>query len=137
MLEYSLEGLMHWIFIGRIDAEAPILWPHDVKSQFTGKDLDAGKDWGHEKKGVTEDEMIGWHHELMDMSLGKLKEIVRTGKLNMLQSMGLQRVGHDWTTEQQLTLIIAMCYSPTSPEMKQQLWKPGARDKHVEWVTWY
>ena len=52
-----------WIVIGRTDAkaEAPIFWPPDVKSQLTGKDPDAGKDWGQEK-GVTEDEMVGWHH---------------------------------------------------------------------------
>ena len=42
----------------------PILWPPDVKSQLTGKDPDAGKDWGQEEKGVTEDEMVGWHHQL-------------------------------------------------------------------------
>ena len=55
---------MNWIFIGRTDpeAEAPILWPSDVKSQLTGKDPDAGKDWGQEEKGATEDEMVGWHH---------------------------------------------------------------------------
>ena len=55
-----------WIFIGRTDVEAepPILWPPDVKSWFTGKDPDAGKDWGQEEKGMTEDEMVGWHHRL-------------------------------------------------------------------------
>ena len=54
-----------WIYIGRNDAEAedPILWPHDVKSQLTEKDPDAGKDWGQEN-GATEDEMVGWHHLL-------------------------------------------------------------------------
>ena len=53
------------MFIGRTDAEAeaPILWPSDAKSQFTGKDPDAGKDRGQEKQ-VTEDEMVGWHHRL-------------------------------------------------------------------------
>ena len=53
-----------WIFIGRTDAEVepPILWLHDVKSQFTGKELDAGKDWRQEEKGTTEDEIVGWHH---------------------------------------------------------------------------
>ena len=52
------------IFIGRTDAEAetPILWPPDLKSCLTGKDSDAGRDWGQEKKGTTEDEMAGWHH---------------------------------------------------------------------------
>ena len=55
-----------WIFVGRTDAEAeaPILWPPDVKSHLTGKDPDAGKAWGQEEKGMTEDEMVGWHHWL-------------------------------------------------------------------------
>ena len=55
-----------WIFIGRIDAEAevPILWPPDAKSCLTGKNPDYGKDWGQEEKGMTEDEMVGWHHWL-------------------------------------------------------------------------
>ena len=55
-----------WLFIGRTDtkAEAPILWPPDVKSWLTGKDPDAGKGWGQEEKGTTEDEMVGWHHWL-------------------------------------------------------------------------
>ena len=47
-----------------IIAEAPILWPPDVKSWFIGKDPDAGKDWGQEEKGMTEDEMVGWHQWL-------------------------------------------------------------------------
>ena len=50
------------IFIGRMDAEAPILWPPEANSQLTGKDPDAGKDGGQEKKGATEDGMVGWHH---------------------------------------------------------------------------
>ena len=52
--------------VGRTDAEAesPVLWPPDMKSQLTGKDSDAGRDWGQEKKGMTEDGMVGWHHQL-------------------------------------------------------------------------
>ena len=55
-----------WVFIGRTDVEAeiPILWPPDAKSWLIWKDPDAGKDWGQEKKGRTEDEMVGWHHRL-------------------------------------------------------------------------
>ena len=55
-----------WIFTGRTEAEAeaPILWPPDVKCRLIGKDLGAEKDWRQEKKGVTEDEMVGWHHQL-------------------------------------------------------------------------
>ena len=58
------------------DAEALILWPPDAKSWLTGKDPDAGKDWGQEDKGMKEDEMAGWYHRLNDMSLGKLRELV-------------------------------------------------------------
>ena len=59
------KGNQFWIFIGSTDAEveAPNLWPSDVKSQLTGKNPDAKKDWG-QKKGVTEDEIIVWHHRL-------------------------------------------------------------------------
>ena len=55
-----------WVFIGEIDVEAetPILRPPDVKSWLTGKDPDAGRDWGQKEKGMTEDEMAGWHHRL-------------------------------------------------------------------------
>ena len=55
-----------WIFIGRTDYEAktPILWLPDTMSQLIGKDSDAGKNWGQEEKQVTEDVMVGWHHQL-------------------------------------------------------------------------
>ena len=58
------KGNQFWKFIGRTDAEAeaPILSPPDAKNQLTGRDLDAGKDWRQEEKGVTEDEMAEWHH---------------------------------------------------------------------------
>ena len=60
------EGNQSWIFIEKTDAKAeiPILWPPDVKSWLIWKDPDAGKDWRPEEKGMTEDEMIGWHHQL-------------------------------------------------------------------------
>ena len=56
------EGNQSWIFTERTDAEAPMLCPPDVNSQPTGKDPDAGEDWGQEEKGATEDEMVRWHH---------------------------------------------------------------------------
>ena len=60
------KGNQSWIFIGRTDAEAetPILWPPDMKNWLIGKDSDAGRDWRQEEKGTTEDEMVGWHHQL-------------------------------------------------------------------------
>ena len=77
MLEKTLESLLDckeikpvypkgnqpWTFIGRTDAEVPILWPPNGKSRLTGKDPDAGKDWGQQEKGVAEDEMVGWRHQ--------------------------------------------------------------------------
>ena len=62
------KGDQPWIFIGRTDAEAeaeaPIFWPPDAKNWLIGKDPDAGKDWRWEEKGMTEDEMVRWHHRL-------------------------------------------------------------------------
>ena len=60
------KGDQSWVFIGRTDVEAetPTLWPPDAKSWLIGKDLGAGKDWGQEEKGMTEDAMVGWHHWL-------------------------------------------------------------------------
>ena len=58
------KGSQSWIFTGRADAEfeTPVLWPPDVKNWVIGKDPDAGRDWGQEKKGTIEGEMVGWHH---------------------------------------------------------------------------
>ena len=71
------KGNQSWIFIRRTDAEAEtlILWPPDAKNWLIKKDPDAGKDWRWEENGMTEDEMVGWHHS-MDMSLSKLQELV-------------------------------------------------------------
>ena len=60
------EGDQPWVFIGRTHAEAetPVLWPSHAKSRLIGKDPDAGRDWGQEEKGMTENQMAGWHHRL-------------------------------------------------------------------------
>ena len=97
------QGDQSWVFIGRTDAEAetPILWPPDVKGWLIWKDPDAGKDWGQEEKGMTEDEMVGWHHEgtrwiwvWVDS-----RSWWWTGRPSVLRFMELQRFGHDWVTE--------------------------------------
>ena len=66
------KGDQSWVFIGRTDveADAPIFWPPDAKSWLIGKDPDAGKDWGQEEKGMTENEMVGWHHWLNGHGFG-------------------------------------------------------------------
>ena len=69
------KGNQSWIFM-RTDGEAPIFWLPDAKSWLIWKDPDAGKDWKQEEKGMTEDEMVGWHHQLDGQSLSKLQELV-------------------------------------------------------------
>ena len=66
------KGDQSWVFFGRTDVEAEtaILWPPDVKSWLIGKDPDAGKDWGQEEKGTTEDKMVAWHHWLNGNGFG-------------------------------------------------------------------
>ena len=66
------KGDQPWVFIGRTDVEAetPILWPPHAKGWLIWKDPDAGRDWGQEEKGTTEDEMAGWHHRLNGRGFG-------------------------------------------------------------------
>ena len=66
------KGDQPWVFFGRSDAKAetPVLWPPHAKSGLIGKDSDAGRDWGQEEKGTTEDEMVGWHHQLSGHGFG-------------------------------------------------------------------
>ena len=95
------KGNQSWIFIGRTDAKAetPILWPPDAKNWLIGRDPDAGKDWRQEKQ-TREDEMAGWHHQLNGHESEQAPGVEWwTGKPGMLQSMGSQRVRHDWATE--------------------------------------
>ena len=110
----SSKGNQPWIYTGRTDAEieAPILWPTDAKSRLIGKDPDVRKYRRQEKKGMTEDEMVGWHYQLnwtwIWASSGRWW---CTGKPGMLQSMTLQWVGHGWVTEQQqLKIYILYIY---------------------------
>ena len=92
-----------WIFIGRTDAEVetPILWPSDVKNWLIGKDPDAGKDWGQEEKRRTEDEMVGWHHQLngVMMNLNKLQELVMGREAWYTAAHGVAKSQTWWATE--------------------------------------
>ena len=85
-----------WVFIGRTDAEAetPVLWSPHAKSWLIGKDPDAGRDWGQEEKGTTEDEMAGWHHQPMGMGLGRLQELVMDREA---WRAGIHGVAKSWT----------------------------------------
>ena len=97
------KGNQSWIFIRRTDAEAeaPILWLPDAKSWLTGKDPDAGKDWRQEEKGMTEDEMVGWHHRFSGHEFEQiLGDDEGQESLACCCSWG-HRVGHNWVTKQQ------------------------------------
>ena len=98
-LEYSLEGL----------AEAPILWPPDVKSRLIGKDPDAGKDWWQKEKGLAEDEMVGWHHRLDGHEFEWTPGVGDgQGSLACCRPWGC-RVGHNWATELNWTELKDIC----------------------------
>ena len=106
------EGDQPWVFIGRTDfeAETPILWPPDAKSRLIWKDSDAGKDWGQEEKGTTEDEMAGWHHWLNGHGFGWTPG-VGNGQwgLACYGSWG-RRVRHHWATELNCTWLFLFAW---------------------------
>ena len=113
------KGNQSWIFIGRTDAEAQILWPADARSQLFGKD----PDWEQKEKRASGDEIAGWHHWHMDTSLSKLQEMVKQAWHAAVH--GSQRAGHDWATEQQPIWLLCSAvisqflsgYSPISTNL--------------------
>ena len=115
------KGNQSWIVIGRTDADtgAPILWPPDVKSWLTGKDPDAGKDWGQEEKGVTEE---GWMASSAQWTWvwANSGRWWRTRKPGVLLSKGLQRAGHELATKQQLCSLDSVAKSDSTGA--QYLW---------------
>ena len=95
----NLKRNQPWIFIGRTETEASILCPPDAKSWLIGKDPNAGKDWKQEEKGETEDEMVGWHHQLNGHEFEQALGVGNgQGSLACCSPWG-RRVGHDWVTE--------------------------------------
>ena len=96
------QGNQSWIFIGRTDveAEAPILCPPDAKNWLIGKDPDSGKDWRCEEKGMTEDEMVGWHHRLNGHEFEQDPGVVDgQGSLACYSPWGHKESDNEWVTE--------------------------------------
>ena len=124
------KGNQPWIFIGRTnpEAEAPILWPPDAKSRIIGKDPDAGKDWGQEEKGMTEDEMVGWHHWLNEHAFEQTPEGSRGERSLTCCSPWVCRVRHDLVTKEQQQ----QAYTESHPLLGlTQYQAPGKRDKYL------
>ena len=110
------KGNQSWIIIGRTDAEAEalILWPPDAKNWLIGKDPDTGKDWGQEEKGMTEDEMVGWHHWLSGHEFEQVLENGEgQGSLACYSPWGLKRV-RQWVTEQKTAAKALLPSAPTA-----------------------
>ena len=98
---HNPQGDQSWVFFGRTDAEAetPILWAPHANSWLIGKDPDAGRDWGQEEKGMTADEMAGWHHWLDEWVWVNSGSWWWEGRPGVLRFMGSQRVRQHWETE--------------------------------------
>ena len=95
------KGNQSWISIGKTDVkgETTVLWLPDVKYSLTGKDPDAGKDWRQEEKGMTEDEIVGWHHWLYGHKFDQARWVSdRQGTLLCCSVWG-RKVRHNWVTE--------------------------------------
>ena len=135
VLEKTLESLLDckeihivhpkdqsWLFIGGTDAEAkaPVLWPPHAKSWLIGKDPDAGRDWGQEKEGTTEDERAGRHHQL-DGHEFEWTLVVGDGQggLACCDSWG-HRVGHDWATELNLLQTLSLAFHAKNREREKR-----------------
>ena len=106
------ERNQYWIFFGRTNAKAPILWPPDEKRWLIEKDPVAGKDWKQEEKGMTEDKMVGWHHRLNEHEFEQAPGPGDGQGSLVCCSLWGRRVRHDWVTEQQQSLSL---YLPSLP----------------------
>ena len=127
ILSVHPKGNQSWIFIEKTEAETPILCPPYAKNWLIGKDTDARKDWRQEEKGTTEDEVV----EMASLTQWtwvwvNLRSWWYTGRPGVLQSMGSQRVGHDWATELIDNAILMVERGRGFRGMKQSAWCPGA-----------
>ena len=124
----NLKGSQPWIFIGETDAEAPILWPPDVKNWLTGKDPEAGKDWGQEEKGATEDEMIAWHHWLNGCEFKQTPgDREGQGSLVCCSLRGCKESDTDWATKEQQKQHIYMTFYQIKKKQQQNTHFSSAR----------
>ena len=133
------KGDQSWVIIGRTDAKAetPILWPPHGKSWLIGKDPDAGKDWGQEEKGRTEDKMVGWHHWLNGHGLGVLWELVMDMKAWRAAVHGVAKSWtrlSDWTELKSLLMLTAAMKFKDACSLQERYDQPT---QHIEMQSHY
>ena len=130
------KGDQSWVFIGGTDVEAetPILWPHDAESWPIWKDPAAGKDWGQEEKGLTEDEMVGWHHRHnwhgWTLGVGDGQGgLACCGSWGRKESDTTERL--NWTNTWTLDLITSDRKRPNQiMPLVKQTWQPQSEDRY-------
>ena len=129
-LLYFLEGDQPWDFFGRNDAKAetPLLWPPHAKSWLIGKDPDAGRNWGQEEKGTTEDEIAGWHHQLDTHEFGWTSG-VGDGQGGLAYCSSWGRKAWDTTKRLNWTELNWMGFSggaSVNADVRDEGWIPGS-----------
>ena len=129
----NLKGNQSWILIWRTDAEAeaPVLWPHDMNGQLIGKDPDAGKDWRQKEKRVTEDEMAGWCHQCNEHKLGKT---LGHGKGQGNLACSSPRGHEEWDTSSQLNNSNIHPKFTGALFPKAKTWKQPKYPSTDEWI---
>ena len=138
------KGNQPWTFIGRTgaeaEAEAPILWPPDVKCQLIGKDSDAEKVWGQEEKGATEDQMVGWHHLLNGREFEQtLGDSERQGSLACCSPWGCKKSDTSWRLNDNRQLCSKLEHRGLgeSSRIFISLTWIEIKDSHVHWTNIY
>jgi len=118
------KGNQSWTFIGRTDAEdeTPTLWPLDAKNWLIWKDPDAWKDWRWEEKGMTKDELVGWHHWLDGHEFEEALGVGDRQENLVCCSPWSHRVSHNWATE--LNIILICLQMPNLKKVHHLLWLP-------------
>ena len=136
-----LKGNQSWIFIGRTDAEAetPILWPPDAKNWLIRKDSDAGQDWRQEEKGMTKDEMVGWHHRLNGHEFEQASGV---GDGQGAWVAAIHRVTKSWTqlselnwTEKLLIQFYKLCNWNENPSSYWRMELKNELHKHINTIA--